>query len=210
MPPLTRNQLVAEIDPNAFNSNANLPYSLRLQDFDMAMRDIYDLFADINYALLSRGLGRFDDMLRPAGMTGTFSDALTASLASHSRSLTENTYHNGHPDLIPAGTFPNNAVQSGPEGVEIKSTRRSSPAVDTHGARDQWVCVFRYHYDDTTQPHTARSPTRFVEVLLAYLYVSTDFRVNERGPLGTRTASPNRSGLAKLRSNWIYREPTAP
>lgn len=28
----------------------------------------------------------------------------------------------------------------------------------------------------------------------------------ERDLLGTRMASPNRNGLAKLRANWVYRE----
>lgn len=204
--PLARDDLLAYINPNGFNPNAQLPYALRLHDFEMAMRDVYDLFADINYALLNRGLARFDDMLRPAGMTGLLSDALTASLAAHSRSLTENQYHNGHPDLIVEGRYANNAAQSGDEGVEIKSTRGNSPAVDTHGARDQWLCVFRYEVDDTTQPTSARRPTRFVEIVLAYLYVDTDFRRNDRGPLGTRTASPNREGLRKLRANWVYHE----
>lgn len=38
-------------------------------------------------------------MLRPAICSGTISDMLTASLAKHSRTLRENRYFNGHPDL---------------------------------------------------------------------------------------------------------------
>ena len=64
--------------------------------------------------------------------------------------------------------------------------------------------VFRYRVDSETEPAINRGPTRFVEVLLARL-TREDFRRNERGELGTRTASPNRSGMQKLRSNWIYR-----
>jgi hypothetical protein len=76
-------------------------------------------------------------MLRPANMSGMVSDMLTASLAKHSRSLVVNAYHNGHPDLLVKGQYPNNAAKSGEMGVEIKSTRKPGGAVDTHGGRDQ-------------------------------------------------------------------------
>ena len=56
-----------------------------------------------NSLLLIRSLKRLEEMLRPAAMSGLISDLLTASLASHSRSLTENSYFNGHPDLIVTG-----------------------------------------------------------------------------------------------------------
>lgn len=74
-----------------------------------------------------------------------------------------------------------------------------------HGAREAWLCVFRYLVDSTTEPAVDRAPTRIVEALLAKLTVD-DFRRNPRGELGTRTASPNQQGLAKLRANWVYRE----
>lgn len=47
----------------------------------MAMQDVYDFFYDVNLGLIERGLQRFDDMLRPAIMSGVLSDMLTASLA---------------------------------------------------------------------------------------------------------------------------------
>ena len=69
-------------------------------DFESAMQDVYDFFHDVNSHLVARGLERLDDMLRPAIMSGVLSDMLTASLAKHSRVLTENNYFNGHPDLV--------------------------------------------------------------------------------------------------------------
>ena len=112
------------VDPGKFNDAAVLPFSLRLMDFQIAMQDVYELFHDINSLLLGRSLKRLEEMLRPAVMSGLISDLLTASLASHARSLTENSYFNGHPDLIVTGFYPNDSVQSGSEGIEIKSTRK--------------------------------------------------------------------------------------
>jgi len=125
------------VDGSKFNNSVKLPYELRLHDFQMAMQDVYDFFYDVNSHLTVKGLQRLDDMLRPAIMSGVLSDMLTASLAKHSRTLTENRYFNGHPDLVVQGVYSNNAVKAGTEGIEIKTTRKSGGAVDTHGARNQ-------------------------------------------------------------------------
>ncbi len=192
------------VDIEHFNPHAVLPYSLRTLDFEAAMQDVYDLFYDVNGLLLQRGLHRLDEMLRPAAMSGIISDLLTASLASHARSLTANRYFNGHPDLVVAGKYPNDTVQAGSEGVEVKSTRKPGGAVDTHGARDQWMCVFVYHVDNDTEPAQDRRPMTFTEVYLARVTVR-DFRKNSRGDLGTRTATLHRHGIKMLRQHWIYK-----
>lgn len=121
-------------DPTKFNAAAVLPFNLRIDDFQLAIQDVYDFFYDVNTDLIAKGLERLDDMLRPAIMSGVLSDMLTASLAKHSRSLVVNTYFNGHPDLVVKGQYPNNSVMAGALGIEIKTTRKSGGAVDTHGA----------------------------------------------------------------------------
>ncbi|HEY3911669.1 MAG TPA: hypothetical protein VGM07_17545 [Stellaceae bacterium] len=187
-----------------FNVAAELPYELRLRDFEMAMQDAYDFFFDVNLLLSEKGLHRMDDMLRPAAMSGMLSDMLTASMAKHSRTLVENRHFNGHPDLIVQGRYPQNSVRAGEQGIEIKSTRKPGGAVDTHGARDQWMAVFVYKTDHVTEPAERREPMRFTEVYLGRVTVA-DFRRNPRGELGTRTATLDRVGIRKLRANWIYR-----
>ena len=198
--PIVRNT----VDSTKFNQDAVLPYELRLEDFQMTMQDVYDFFYDVNSHLAQKGLERLDDTLRPAIMSGVLSDMITASLAKHSRTLTVNHYFNGHPDLVVQGIYPNNSVKAGTEGIEIKATRKAGGAVDTHGARDQWMCVFVYQVDTATEPALDREPMVFAEVYLGE--VSTeDFRKNSRGDLGTRTATLHRDGIKKIRANWLYR-----
>jgi len=192
------------VDETRFNNHATLPYELRQQDFAIAMQDVYDFFYDVNKLLLGKGLRRLDDMLRPAAMSGIISDMLTASIAKHSRALVENRHFNGHPDLVVQGRYPNNAVKAGEEGVEVKSTRKRGGAVDTHGARKQWMCVFVYETDEHSEPAADRAPMCFVEVYLARV-IESDFRRNPRGELGTRTATLDRNGIKKLRKGWLYR-----
>lgn len=193
------------VDATKFNPHVHLPYELRRQDFEMAMQDVYDFLYDVNSFLTRKGLQRLDDMLRPAIMSGVLSDMLTASLAKHSRTLTENQYHNGHPDLVVQGVHPGNAVRAGADGVEVKTTRKAGGAVDTHGARDQWLCVFVYQVDTESEPALDRRPTTFTEVYLGHVTVG-DFRRNPRGELGTRTATLHKDGIRRLRESWVYRE----
>ena len=198
--PVARN-IVSE---SCFNKAADLPYGLRMDDFRMAMQDVYDFFFDINKRLVTKGLERLDDMLRPAAMSGVLSDMLTANLARHTRTLTENQYFNGHPDLVVRGKYPRNAIKAGREGIEIKTTLNKRGAVDTHGARNQWMCVFVYQVDSKTEPVKNRAPATFTAIYLGKVKTS-DFRRNKRGNLGTRTATLHKDGIKKLRANWIYR-----
>ena len=186
-----------------FNPGIELPYQLRREDFALVMQDVYDFFFDVNTHLFNKGIKRLDEMLRPAAMSGLISDMISASMAQHSRTLVENRYHNGHPDLILNGIYPNDSVKAGEEGVEVKSTRKSGGAVDTHGARKQWMCVFVYRVDNETEPAVDRAAMKFSEVYLGHVTVD-DFRKNPRGELGTRTATLDREGIRKLRRSWIY------
>lgn len=196
--------LANTVDKSRFNHDLDLPFELRLMDFDSAMQDVYDFFYDVNSHLVGKGLERLDDMLRPAILSGVLSDMVTASLARHSRALTENRFFNGHPDLVVRGFYANNSIKSGERGVEIKTTRKRGGAVDTHGARDQWMCVFVYTVDNETEPAMNRQPLTFTEVYLGHVTVD-DFRRNPRSELGTRTATLHREGIAKLRHNWLYK-----
>jgi len=199
---IKRNSLHAD----GFNTALELPFALRIGDFKAAVQDVYDFFFDVNAGLLERELERLDDMLRPAIMSGVLSDMLTASLAKHSRALVVNAYHNGHPDLVVKGEYANNAVKSGAKGVEVKTTRKAGGAVDTHGAREQWMCVFVYRVDNSTEPARNRAPMTMTEIYLGKVEVA-DFRRNARGELGTKTATLDANGIAKLRRSWVYRAP---
>lgn len=198
--PIVRNQP----DPTKFNPDLDLPYELRIADFQLAMQDVYDFFFDVNTLLARKGLQRLDDMLRPAIMSGLLSDMLTASLAKHSRTLAQNRYFNGHPDLVVQGRYPNDRVKGGADGIEIKTTRKKGGAVDMHGARDQSLCVFVYTVDNKTEPAVDRTAMTFAEIYLGQVVI-TDFRKNPRGELGTRTATLDKDGIAKLRTFWVYR-----
>jgi hypothetical protein len=195
----------AQVNQNGFNQQLHLPYSLRLGDFSTAMDDIYVLLGNINDGLTSRGLLRIEESVRGAIYSGLLSDMLAAALAKHSLGLVKNAYYNGHPDLLPVGKYANDKAQSAEDGVEVKVTNKPGGGVDMHGARPAWYAIFRYETDHETQPVVNRRPTRFTHIWLAQLD-ENDFRKNPRGELGTRTATPHRDALKRLRESWVYRD----
>ncbi|QYG95868.1 hypothetical protein HC251_25165 (plasmid) [Iamia sp. SCSIO 61187] len=182
-----------------------LPYGLQRRDFANAMEAIYDFFESINTALMGRGLEWFENTVRAAAVSNVISDLSAASVAKHSNGLVLNRKHNGHPDLIPRGTYPDDTVAAGEEGVEIKSTR--GRVADTHGARAGWVCQFNYKVDP--EPIIARrNPTVITHIYLANVTEAL-FRRNERKTgLGTHTSTLDKSGLAVLRQGLIYQDPS--
>ncbi len=170
------------------------------------MQDVYDFLFDINERLLDRGLRRFDDVARPQLISGLCSDLLSDSVGTHARSLVVNKYHNGHPDLVVDGHFDNNSVVDGGVdwGVEVKSTLKPGGVVDVHGSRDQWMMVFVYEIDTTSEPIAARRPLKFIEVYCAEVQ-KTDFRRNNRKTeVGTSTSALDQYGAIKLRKGWVY------
>jgi hypothetical protein len=197
----------AQVNREGFNPELALPYSLRPEDFAMAMDDVYVMLGNVNDALVERGLLPLESSVRGAIYSGLLSDLLTAALAAHALGLTKNAYpSNPHPDLLPVGRYPANAVKSAEEGVEVKVTKKPGGGVDMHGARPAWYAIFRYEADYETEPIVEREPTRFTHVWLAKLGLA-DFRRNIRGELGTPTSTPDRKGLATLRTGWLYVDP---
>lgn len=196
----------AEVDRAKFNPDLHLPHQLRQIDFESTMADVYDFFYDVNTNLVEKGLRRLDDMIRPAALSGMLSDMITDSLAQKSRVLTSNLFHNGHPDLVVRGRYAGDSVHAGLEGVEIKTTRKAGGAVDTHGGRDQTMCVWVYDVDnDRSKPSHERVPLMIREIYIAEVTVA-DFRHNKRGELGTRTSTLHAEGVKKLRQGWVYRD----
>ena len=152
------------------------------------MQDVYDFFYDVNSHLAEKGLERLDDMLRPAIMSGVLSDMVTASLAKHSRVLTENAYFNGHPDLVVPRDL------SGKRGEVGRSGRRNKDdSEEGWSGRYAWSaaisgCAYSCTGSTTKpSPRWTELPITFTEVLPESDYRGMTSERNARGELGTRT-----------------------
>lgn len=191
-----------------FNPNVKLPYGLRGDHIRAAMDGFLEFLGFINQQLYSREMQRIETILMPANFSSIVGEFMGVMIPRHCETLVKNRYHNGHPDLIPAGRFENDAVQYTRHGIEIKASRYSR-GWQGHNPESVWLMVFVF---DSNRPEDAAKnvlpkPFRFVEVVGAKL---TKRDWNFSGRVGTSrrtiTASVTESGYRKMMRNWIYRD----
>lgn len=197
------------IDPKGFNSDASLPYGLTTEHIRAAMQDFVDFLGFINEQLATKQIERLEAMLMPANFSSMVGEFMNSGIPKHCPGLVKNRYHNGHPDLLPAGRYPGDAKQHADEGIEIKGSRYLR-GWQGHNPEDTWLLVFMF---DSNRPADVTTgvdpkPFRFVRVAGARLE-RTDWTFSERSGASRRTitASVNDSGYRKIMENWIHESP---
>lgn len=197
------------IHPDGFNTGADLPYGLTTGHVRLAMQEFQDFLGFINTQLNSKDIQRFESMIMPASFSSLVGEFAVSSIPKYCTALVKNQYHNGHPDLIPAGRFPNNAVQHSEHGIEVKGSRYQR-GWQGHNPERCWLLVFIF---DSNRPVDVAKgigpkPFRYMCVVGAQLE-REDWLFAGRSATSRRTitASVQPSGFAKMMSNWIYRDP---
>jgi hypothetical protein len=170
------------------------------------MGDFIEFLGYINGQLHVRGLNRLETMLMPANFSSLVGEFMHTAIVKHCPTLIKNQYHNGHPDLVPLGHYPANAVLHGSAGIEIKASRYQR-GWQGHNAEAVWLLVFVFE-SNTPRDLTAESvriPFQFKLVAGAQLQES-DWTESGRSVTSRRTptASVTRSGYDKMMENWIY------
>lgn len=196
------------IKHDAFNSNCLLPYGLTVDHIRQAMEDFVDFLGFINIQLHSKGLPRLESFLMPANFSSIVGEFMVMRIPEYCQTLVKNRYHNGHPDLIPKGRFPGDAIQYASEGIEVKGSRHSS-GWQGHNPESVWLMVF--HFDSNTSRDKEQGisprPFHFKAVYIAKLE-KEDWNFSGRSATSRRTitTSVNRQGVEKMRSNWLYKD----
>jgi hypothetical protein len=206
--------MVQSVDPQGFNPQAHMPYGCTIDHIHAVMSDVVEFLDFVNAQLCTRGLPRLEGMLMPANFSSVVGEFVAANLPKYCKTLVKNRYHNGHPDLIPHGKFPGNAIQHTSEGIEIKASRYMR-GWQGHNPEDCFLLVFMFECGRPTDvlQNKPLPPFRFCQVMGARL-LHSDWQFSGRSQTSRRTitASVTRSGYAKMAANWIYKTPdyTAP
>ncbi len=197
------------VSPEGFNPSIELPYGLTTEHVQKTMLDFTSFLGFINEQLNTRDNERLESMLRPANFSSVVGEFMNSGIPKHCPTLVKNLYHNGHPDLIPAGRYGGDAAQHGTEGVEIKGSRYFG-GWQGHNPEKSWLMVFVFDSSRPSDPLNGIQPRpfRFHAVLCAQMEME-DWSASGRGPDSRRTptAGTNATGTKKLRTNWIYRAP---
>jgi len=199
------------LNDDGFNANAKLPYDLRVEHIRAAMNDFVGFLGLINQQLVAREMQRLETIVMPANFSSIVGEFMAVSIPRYCATLVKNHYHNGHPDLIPAGMFENNAAQYAHKGIEIKASRYLR-GWQGHNPENVWLMVFVF---DSNRPEDAAKniapkPFRFLQVLGAQL-TKRDWNFSGRSASSRRTitASVTESGFRKMTRNWIYKSSNA-
>src|SRR5690606_8691228 len=173
-----------------------------------AMSDLLDFLGFVNQQLYTKETPRLESFLMPANFSSIVGEFINTTIPKYCPTLARNRYHNGHPDLIPANTFPEDAVQHSTEGIEVKASRRAS-GWQGHNPEAVWLMVFHFSSNTPGDRHQGVQPKpfEFKGVYAAQLEME-DWTFSGRSGTSRRTitASVNQRGLAKMRANWIYRD----
>ncbi|MEO7003656.1 MAG: hypothetical protein ABI068_17645 [Ktedonobacterales bacterium] len=184
-----------------FNSQAVIPFDCTIHHLYQAMQEFASFLQFVNEQLHTKDMPRLETLLMPANFSGVVSEFMNISIPKYCATLVKNTYHNGHPDMLPAGRYPGNAVQYAHEGIEVKASRYLK-GWQGHNAEESWLMVFVF---DSNRPADAAKgilprPFRFVKAVGAHL-TKEDWRFSGRSEQSRRTitASVTDSGYAKWR-----------
>jgi len=188
------------LNVQGFNKKVVLPCGLSSTHVQRAMADFLGF---LNRQLNTRELQRLESFLMPANFSSMVGEFMSATIPKYCRTLAKNTYHNGHPDLVPAGKFERDACQHGTEGVEIKASRHTS-GWQGHNAEDAWLMVFVFDANSARDASQGIGPKPFgfLKVVGAQL-AKSDWAFSGRSATSRRTitASVTRSGFEKMEAN---------
>ena len=190
-----------------FNPKADIPYGLTIRHLCTAMNEFIDFIGFINQQLNMRNVPRLETMLMPANFSSIVGEFIVSTIPKHCPTVAKNGYHNGHPDLVPKGMFPNNAVQHAQQGIEVKGSRYRR-GWQGHNAEHVWLMVFCFESGRPTDAAKGvlPKPFQYLAVFGAQLEKSDwTFSGRSRTSRRTITAGVNRSGYNKMVDNWIYR-----
>lgn len=172
------------------------------------MQEFIDFLGFINTQLHSRGTPRLESMLMQANFSSMVGEFMKSSIPKHSSGLRANRYHNGHPDLVPAGMFSGDAVQHGADGIEIKGSRYLT-GWQGHNAEDTYLIVFSFDSNRPVDEGQGILPKsfRFVQVAAGQLHKS-DWTFAGRSSTSRRTitATVNRGACQRMILNHIYKD----
>lgn len=204
------------VSSSGINPGCEIPYGVEPRHILQSLADFVDFLGFMNRQLITKAIPRLETFLMPASFSSLVGEFMNVRLPLFCPEVVKNRYHNGHPDLIPAGYYPGDAVQHSTVGIEVKGSRNRS-GWQGHNPENVWLMVFVFDAnsanDETEALRRGKRPLprpfRFVEVLGAQLeFDDWQFAGRAGESRRTITATVKPSGYTKMAANWIYRDPS--
>lgn len=195
-----------KVEQDRFNRTSLLPYGCTIQHIQLAMIEFVEFLTFVNQQLHTKNIPRLESMLMPANFSSMVGEFMNANIPKYCPGLVKNLYHNGHPDLLPAGVFPEDAVQHASEGIEVKASRYLK-GWQGHNPEQNWLLVFVFESNRPVDAAKAIEPLPFrFKMVVGASLEKDDWAFSGRSGTSRRTitASVTSSGYEKMMDNWIY------
>jgi hypothetical protein len=193
-------------EKDGFNPKAKLPFGVTTQHVYKAMQDFIEFLSIIDTQLQIKDMATLENTMMQANFSSLVGEMMAARIPKHCSTVVRNLYHNGHPDMLPAGKYHGDAAQhAGKDGIEIKASRYLQ-GWQGHNAEDVWLMVFVFQSGRIGPKVKETQAFRFLLVAGGMLSQS-DWQFAGRSETSRRTitASVKPQGAAKMMENWIYK-----
>ena len=194
------------IEKDGFNPKARIPFGVTIAHIRAAMKDFIDFVTVVDTQLHAKGMASLENTMMQANFSSLVGEMIVARIPKHCPTVVKNLYHNGHPDVLPAGKYPNDKAQhAGRDGIEIKASRYKS-GWQGHNAENVWLMVFVFQSGRAGPKVKKPQAFRFLLVAGAML-AKADWKFSGRSKKSRRTitASVSKAGAEKMMANWIYK-----
>jgi hypothetical protein len=191
---------------DGLNRRAVIPFGVAPEHIYSAMRDFTEFLGFIDTQLLSKDMARFEDMLMPANFSSVVGEFMSGTIPKYCKTIVKNKYHNGHPDMLPAGTYEKDSAQhAGHDGIEVKASRYLQ-GWQGHNAEDVWLMVFVFQSGRFNPKVNKQVGFKFL-IVAGALLTKADWLFSGRSETSRRTitASVTKAGAQRMMANWIYK-----
>lgn len=198
--------LPGAVEKNGFNPKALIPFGVTTDHVCSAMEDFIEFLTVIDTQLQTKKMSNLENTMMQANFSSIVSEFMATRIPRHCKAVVKNRYHNGHPDILPAGKYPNDAAQhAGTDGIEVKASRRRQ-GWQGHNVENVWLMVFVFQTGREGPRVMAGQAFKFLLVAGALLS-KRDWHFAGRSGESRRTitASVTGKGYEKMMANWIYK-----
>lgn len=91
------------VDPSGINPYCDIPYGVRPDHILASLSDFVEFLSFMNQQLITKTVSRLETFLMPASLSSLVGEFINVRIPRFCTEVVKNRYHNGHPDLIPAG-----------------------------------------------------------------------------------------------------------
>jgi hypothetical protein len=193
-------------EENGFNSKAMIPFGLTTEHIYRSMTDFTDFMRFIDIDLASQKIARFEDLLTTSNFSSMVSEFMSVTIPKHCRTVVKNNYHNGHPNILPAGIYPSNSVRDGgTQGIEIRASRYLKNWQGRSDG-DSWLMMFVFQSGRLNPKVTQQVGFKFLIVAGGLLSKNEGPYAGASGTgLTSITQSITKVAAQKIMANWIYK-----